>query len=85
MDYETMVEWAHRIAERCRREGRTEQQARDEIFNSALCMFADDDIITAVTKRKARKVVAAVLPGPATGAIITVKMPEPDPIETVFI
>lgn len=72
MDYETMLDWAHRIKGRCEREGKTEQQTRDEIFNSALCMFAVDDIITAATKRKARRVVAAVLPGPATGAIITV-------------
>ncbi len=71
MDYETMVEWAHRIAERCKREGRTEQQARDEIFNSALVQFSDDwDDITDEAIEQARRVVAAVLPGPATGAII---------------
>lgn len=85
MDYETMLAWAHKIKARCEREGKTEQQTRDEIFNSALCMFAVDDIITATTKRKAQKIVDAVLPGTATGAIITVKMPEPEPIETVFI
>lgn len=85
MDYETMLNWAHRIKARCKAAGQSDQETREEIFNSALCMFAVDDIITAATKRKARKIVAAVLPGPATGAIITVKMPEPEPIETVFI
>ncbi len=34
---------------------------------------------------KARKIVAAVLPGPATGAIITVKMPDPEPDHIAFI
>ena len=71
MDYETMVEWAHMIAARCKREGRTEHQARDEIFNSALVQFSDDwDDISAEAIEQARRVVAAVLPGPATGAII---------------
>lgn len=85
MDYKTMLAWAERIKARCGREGKTEQQTRDEIFNSALCMFAVNDFIMAATKRKAQKVVDAVLPGPATGAIITVKIPEPEPDHIDFI
>jgi hypothetical protein len=73
MDYETMVEWAHMIAERCKRGGRTEQQTRDEIFNSALVQFSDDwDAISAEAIEQARRVVAEVLPGPAAGAILAV-------------
>lgn len=39
MDYEQMVQWAKRIKERCFKKGKTEQQTRSEIFNSALIQF----------------------------------------------
>lgn len=50
-----------------------EQQARDEIFNSALVQFSDDwDDISAEAIEQARRVVAAVMPGAAAGAILAV-------------
>jgi hypothetical protein len=63
MDYETMVEWAARIKTRGMTSGKSEQAIRDDIYNSALCMFADDDEVTDETEALATRVVNDVLPG----------------------
>ena len=71
MDYEQMVQWAKRIKLRCFKEGKTEQQTRSEIFNSALVQFSDDfDNIDSNAIQLANKVVATVLPGAYTSAVI---------------
>jgi hypothetical protein len=71
MNYEQMVEWAKRIKERCFKEGKTEHQTRSEIFNSALVQFSDDfDNIDDKEIQLANQVVAAVLPGAYTSAVI---------------
>ena len=75
MDYETMVEWAHRIKARCTREGKSEQDTRDRIYNAALVMFTSDDTVTAAGKRKAERIVKAVMPGPASAAVLMVSVP----------
>lgn len=73
MNYEQMVEWAKRIKERCFKEGKTEQQTRSEIFNSALVQFSDDwDNIDDKAIQLANKVVDTVLPGAYTSAVIVV-------------
>ena len=64
MDYEQMVQWAKRIKERCFKKGKTEQQTRSEIFNSALIQFSNYDS----TIQLANKVVATVLPGTYTSS-----------------
>ena len=63
MEYEVMVSWAARIKTRGLSSGKSEQAIRDDIYNSALCMFADDDVITDETKALAKRVVDDVLPG----------------------
>ncbi len=78
MDYETMVEWAHRIKARCTREGKGEQDTRDRIYNAALVMFSSDDTVTAAGKRKAERIVKAVMPGPASAAVLMVAVPLED-------
>ena len=71
MDYEQMVQWAKRIKARCFKEGKTEQQTRSEIFNSALVQFSDDfDNIDDKTIQLANRVVSTVLPGAYTSAVI---------------
>ena len=71
MDYEQMVQWAKRIKARCFKEGKTEQQTRSEIFNSALVQFSDDfDNIGSNAIQLANRVVATVLPGSYTSAVI---------------
>jgi hypothetical protein len=71
MDYEQMVQWAKRIKARCFKEGKTEQQTRSEIFNSALVQFSDDfDNIDDKAIQLANQVVATVLPGSYTSAVI---------------
>lgn len=72
MDYEQMVQWAKRIKERCFKEGKTEQQTRSEIFNSALVQFSDDwDNIDDKAIQLANRIVVTVLPGAYTSAVIT--------------
>ena len=63
MEYEVMVSWAARIKTRGVTSGKSEQAIRDDIYNSALCMFAEDDVITDETKALAKRVVNDVLPG----------------------
>ena len=46
MDYKTMLAWAERLKARCLREGKSEQDTRDRIYNAALVMFSTDDTIT---------------------------------------
>jgi len=71
MDYEQMVQWAKRIEARCFKEGKTEQQTRSEIFNSALVQFSDDfDNIDSNAIQLANQVVATVLPGSYTSAVV---------------
>jgi len=73
MNYEQMVQWAKLIKERCFKEGKTEQQTRSEIFNSALVQFSDDfDNIDDKAIQLANQVVATVLPGAYTSAVIVV-------------
>lgn len=64
MNYEQMVQCAKRIKARCFKEGKTEQQTRSEIFNSALIQFSNYDS----TIQLANKVVATVLPGAYTSS-----------------
>lgn len=71
MDYEQMVAWALRIKIRCYNEGKTEDQTRSEIFNSALVQFSDAwDSIDDNTVYLAKCVVADVMPGAFTSAIV---------------
>ena len=63
MEYEVMVAWAARIKTRGVTSGKSEQAIRDDIYNSALCMFAEDDVITDETKALATRIVNDVLPG----------------------
>lgn len=65
MDYDQMLAWAERLKARCLREGKSEQDTRDRIYNTALVMFSTDDTVTAADKRKAERIVKAVMPGPA--------------------
>ena len=71
MNYEQMVQWAKRIKERCFKEGKTEQQARSEIFNSALIQFSNyGNNIDDNTIQLANKVVDTVLPGSYTSSVV---------------
>lgn len=78
MDYETMLNWAHRIKARCLREGKSEQDTRDRIYNAALVMFSADDTVTPAGKRKAERIVKAVMPGPASAVVLMVAVPLED-------
>ena len=75
MDYKTMLAWAERLKARCLSEGKTEQDTRDRIYNAALVMFSSDDTVTAAGKRKAERIVKAVMPGPASAAVLMVSVP----------
>jgi len=75
MDYTTMLAWAERLKARCLREGKGEQDTRDRIYNAALVMFSTDDTITAAGKRKAERIVKAVMPGPVQPAVLMVAVP----------
>ncbi len=71
MNYQTMLAWAHMIAGRGRAAGKTDDEIRAEIFNSALVQFSDDwDDISDAAIRKAKRVVKAVMPGTVKGAAI---------------
>ena len=63
MDYEMMVAFATKIKTRGVEKGKSNQAIRSEIYNSALCMFADDDEVTDETEALATRVVNEVLPG----------------------
>ncbi len=78
MDYKTMLAWAERLRARCTREGKSEQDTRDRIYNAALVMFSADDTITPAGKRKAERIIKAVLPGPANAAVLMVFVPLED-------
>ena len=78
MDYETMLAWAERLKARCLSEGKTEQDTRDRIYNAALVMFSDDDAITPAAVRKAERIIKAVMPGPASAAVLMVAVPLED-------
>lgn len=76
MDQGFMLDWAEKIKARCEREGLPAQQTRDRIYNAALVMFSDDDdAITPAAVRKAKKIVKAVMPGPASAALIVATTP----------
>jgi len=81
MDYDTMLDWAYRIAERGRDAGKSEQAIRDEVYNRALVAFADGDTVTASAMRKAKRIIKAVMPGQAVAAVLLVADPaDPDSV-----
>ena len=76
MDHKTVVGWAKNIMADCKRNGLTEQQTRDRIYNAALMVFSDDDdTITPEAVQKAKSVLGAVMPGATSPALMVATTP----------